>query len=476
MNCPKCGLPVSSRKRCCEACGTDLTVYRKIVRISNHYYNRGLEKARVRDLSGAIEELKRSLEMNKKNIDARNLLGLVYYETGETVAALSEWVISKHFQPEGNEAEVLLEKVQDNPIELDNTNQAIRKYNQALQAVKESNEDLAILQLKKVISLHPNYLRALQLLALLMIKNEEYDKARKYLARALEIDVANTTTLRYLAEIDRESSENPAKDNNAQWNNGADIDSDKTGQIAVRNTYREDKPNVMVFINLLIGVVIGIAVVYYLIVPTMRTNIKEEYESQKVDYSQELSSKTATINQQEKKIASLEKKAAELEEQVNGITTEIIEVDRGSEAYNNLFDVWTEYKDLKGREYSDEELEAFALKLWSMDVSGISNVNALELVESMRSYIYPLAAKKIYKAGKKLYDNEDYEAASGMLEAAVAFNPKNDAAMYYLGKCLQAIEMYDEAIYYYKLMLEVCPNSTLKDYIPQRLRECGDGT
>ena len=51
--------------------------------------------------------------MNKRNIEARNLLGLVYYEMGETVSALSEWVISKSFSPDANEAEDLLEKVQD---------------------------------------------------------------------------------------------------------------------------------------------------------------------------------------------------------------------------------------------------------------------------------------------------------------------------------------------------------------------------
>ena len=39
--------------------------------------------------------MKRSLKFNKLNIQARNLLGLVYFETGEAVAALSEWVISK---------------------------------------------------------------------------------------------------------------------------------------------------------------------------------------------------------------------------------------------------------------------------------------------------------------------------------------------------------------------------------------------
>ena len=67
---------------------------------SNAYYNQALSRAGVRDLSGAVESLKKSLRFNKKNIQARNLLGLVYFEMGETVSALSEWVISKNFKPE----------------------------------------------------------------------------------------------------------------------------------------------------------------------------------------------------------------------------------------------------------------------------------------------------------------------------------------------------------------------------------------
>ena len=46
---------------------------------SNYWYNDGLKKAQIRDLSGAIVSLKRSLQFNRENITARNLLGLVYY-------------------------------------------------------------------------------------------------------------------------------------------------------------------------------------------------------------------------------------------------------------------------------------------------------------------------------------------------------------------------------------------------------------
>lgn len=143
--------------------------------------------------------------MNKRNTNARNLLGLVYYEVGETVSALSEWVISKHFQAENNDADEYMESLQSNPTKLETLNQTIKKYNSALQSAKQGSDDLAIIQLKKVTSLNPHFVKALQLLALLYIKNGEKDKALKALLKASKIDVSNTTTLRYLHELDENS-------------------------------------------------------------------------------------------------------------------------------------------------------------------------------------------------------------------------------------------------------------------------------
>ena len=50
----------------------------KIQFAANSYYNRGLEMAKERDLSGAALYLKRALQFNKYHTDARNLLGLIF--------------------------------------------------------------------------------------------------------------------------------------------------------------------------------------------------------------------------------------------------------------------------------------------------------------------------------------------------------------------------------------------------------------
>ncbi len=95
MNCMNCGaFLVDKDLDYCPKCGCNVLIQKKVDYLSRQYYNLGLEKASVRDLSGAIDCLKQSLIYNKHNIQARNLLGLVYFETGEVVAALSEWVIS----------------------------------------------------------------------------------------------------------------------------------------------------------------------------------------------------------------------------------------------------------------------------------------------------------------------------------------------------------------------------------------------
>ena len=170
--------------------------------MSNMYYNEGLEKAGVRDLSGAVVSLRHSLQFNKNNIKARNLLGLVYFEMGEAAAALREWVISKNMSPEKNIADEYIDKIRSNSGRLDSINQTIKKYNRALVLCSQNSEDLAVIQLRKVLSMNPRFIQAHQLLALLYMKQEEWDRAERELRKCMDIDRNNLQTLRYLKEVE----------------------------------------------------------------------------------------------------------------------------------------------------------------------------------------------------------------------------------------------------------------------------------
>ncbi|MDD6057144.1 MAG: hypothetical protein PUB98_02620, partial [Clostridiales bacterium] len=118
MECYNCGAKLGHGD-VCGNCGENVKLYKKILHASNAYYNDALRKVGVRDLSGAIENLRASLRLNKLNRDARNLLGLIYFEMGEVVSALTEWVISKNYHPNDNIASGYLDEIQSNPKRLE---------------------------------------------------------------------------------------------------------------------------------------------------------------------------------------------------------------------------------------------------------------------------------------------------------------------------------------------------------------------
>ena len=117
----------------------------KLVYQSNYWYNDGLKRANIRDLSGAILSLRRSLQYNNANVAARKLLGLVYYGRGEVVEALVEWILSKNFQSKDNIANYFIKKVQEVPGELEQVNQAVKKYNQSIEYARQGGDDIAII-------------------------------------------------------------------------------------------------------------------------------------------------------------------------------------------------------------------------------------------------------------------------------------------------------------------------------------------
>lgn len=452
MICPNCGNNMSDKRKRCDRCGTDLTIYKKILKTSNLYYNDGLARAKVRDLSGAIIALRKSLDLNKHNTNARNLLGLIYYEMGETVAALSEWVISRHFQPKNNDAEDYINRVQNNPTKLDALNQAIKRYNTALGLAKQGSDDLAIIQLKKVVTLNTNFIRAYQLLALLLMKTGENERAKRLLLKAQRIDVTNTTTLRYLQNI--EAPESGEKD----------IASNPEAEQAPVNTimpvtsYREDKPNIMAFVNLVIGVVIGIAVTAFLIVPTIKKN--QTTGDDTPDYSGNTA--IAQLEEKENEISSLKNDIAELEHENEQLRNQIDNFELpedNSAVYNTLSEATNLYLTELAKSERDRSFTAIADLLSGIDDSKLTGEAAINLYNQLKDASYLEAAAEHYKDGHDLYSDGKYNEALEELHKAFELDPTDVDAAYFLGRAYHKLDDKENAALYYNIVINEFPDS-----------------
>lgn len=464
MICPNCQSNMSDKRKRCERCGTDLTLYRKIFRASNSYYNMGLAKARVRDLSGAVTALKNSLELNKSNTNARNLLGLVYFEMGETVAALSEWVISKHLQPEDNDADEYINDVQSNPTKLDSLNQAIKRYNNALVFAKQGSDDLATIQLKKVTALNPHFIRAYHLLALLYMKNGDNEPAKKYLIKAGKIDVSNTTTLRYMREL--EPPAGAVKDTEG----GIDSDRGLTSSIMPVSSYREDRPNIMAYVNLVIGVIIGLAIMAILVIPSMKKNQTEGNNKDHIDYSAGL----ATLEEKEEAILTLQQDKQELEQEINQLRAQIDSIvipEVNTQLYDQLFMAARFYLEEMAKDEDERNFIGITDTLLAINESEYESEEATILLERLKLDTYPAVAAVYYESGHDLYGDYQYEEALTDLEKAYSLDPDHVDAIYFMARSYHRMEDLDNAAVYYNIILKDFPDSDrfddAQDYLDQ---------
>ena len=343
MNCMNCGAFLTDMDLdYCPNCGYNVLIQKKVDYLSKIFYNQGLEKASIRDLSGAIACLKQSLMYDKRNIRARNLLGLVYFETGEVVSALSEWVISKNLQPTRNLASEYINKLQANPNKLAAINETIKKYNHALMLCREGHEDMAAIQLRKILTQNSKLIKGYHLLALIQMKNGEWNKARRILKKAARIDKTNTTTLRFLREVDEQTGVTTRleKKKKGLFRCGTkeNLDTDILGseRVAQPTVYREHS-KVSVFFILMAGIAAGAVAFWLLAVPAIRQGIYQEANQQIVQYSESLASQGAELTK-------AQGEAKESGDTVESVTQELTTEQAKSESYQALLQAYTYYQ------------------------------------------------------------------------------------------------------------------------------------
>lgn len=387
MKCYYCGARLN-RTNTCPSCRKNVYIWKRAKFVSNFLYNDGLELAKRRDFTGAEESLVTSLQYDKRNTTARNLLGLVYYEIGEWYAAAVQWNISLSFEPEDNIASAYLEELQDSTSQVEQTNQAIRKYNQCLLYCKQKTYDLAQIQLKKVFELNPNFLKGYQLAALLQMREGAYDEAMVLLKKAAAIDRRNPDTRLYINEC----RQHLTKD-------GKLIEPETKKRKSLKEVFTEFQDRVVIaaVTNIAIGVAVGLAVFGFLILPAM-------HQSETTKNSQELIAANETVTAKDQEITALEQTIEELQKQVADEQANSSEALARIDNYNVLIAAFDDVNN-KDYEYAKEKLAGVDRD--ALDEASADAYDALD--EKIERNLQAIAEEEAEQARLEGEDSEEDE-------------------------------------------------------------------
>ncbi len=468
MKCYACGSQLSEVDYC-TACGADVSKYKKIIFAANKYYNDGLQRAKVRDLSGAVKCLRQCLKFNKNHVEARNLLGLVYFETGETVAAFCEWVISKNIRKDKNLAEDYLSIMQSNQGRLETINTTIHKYNVALDLAKQGSVDMAVIQLKKVLNLNPRFLKAHKLLALLFIMQEEWEKAKRELIRTQKIDVGDVDVLIYMQEVDRMlegDDDKPAGALKGKKEGPASISKMSGHEMIIQPVRERENLGLHAFFQIGIGLIIGLLVTYFLIAPARVSSQKKADEKEMEVYVTEINTKNAEINELNLRITNLEQSTLALQDDLN-----TYEGTNGTlEAYGYLMNAAYAY--LAGRNATD--VESYLNMISSDFLSSNTSSSFTDLYEYLQALIGVDVSDSYYASGMQYFNQKDYALAIADLTKAYQYDNTDEEALYYLGLAYFETGDTGNARSCFEQVIEKFPGTTLAEKAEGKLHDLYD--
>lgn len=404
---------------------------REFRQISNRFYNLAVDRAVERDLFGATLLLKKALSFNAKNTNARNLLGLIFYEEGAVTEAIVQWLVSRDlFKNEINPANEFLKKVQDDE-ETEKLFESVKIYNQAIDDIKFDRNDLAMIKLSKAIDLNPHNVKAMYLLAILFLQIKDHIKAGSYLLRCQKIDTGNKFINEHMDYVLKNTKKSEVKEKRInKVYSFKKLESDDA--ILPRHYIKLSENQKVIFI--LIGIIIGALSYALLILPNAKSSNSLASENQVIRYAE-------LVNDQNKIIRDITIENNQLKTDYEDASVKL----KAYEEQNKLFT--SQYETLNSiiKDFDGGYISRAARNYVELDKDAITDESLVTLLNQARSRIEGIGAKRLCELGTESWNGGNKTAAISYYQLSLSINPEDPETMFLLARLYQNLERYKEA-------------------------------
>jgi len=419
---------------------------KKISYIADKLYNEALVFANNDEVSIAVNLLNKAIEFDKVNYEARNLLGLMYYRLGEISMSLKHWIISSNIyqDKEKNKAHSYLADFEKNEKELAKAERVAKLYNESLKFLKDGNDDIAIMNLRK-IDQHSNFIKGKNLLALCYIKRKQYGKAIEIIENVLKVDNSNYKASKYyntlIEAYNKKNCDMTTKDGKVFT------------KVMLKNNLKKKFLNKKVIAYFVAGILVTSVLFFAVVIPAMniaqRENIKElnKILALSADEKDELNSV----------IAKKDKDAESLNKEIELLKNREAEIKKLNDAF--IY-------------YDKDAVLTTADKLTYID-SSLLNKEAKIVYDYLKNKTYTTALAENYKLGRKNYDVNNNKEAIKYFTRVLNISETSvysGFSKYFLARSYEKDGEKAEAIKLFKEFIKTYPNSDQIGYAQDRLK------
>lgn len=355
-------------------------------------------------------------------------------------------------------------------------NKSATLYNQALENLRAGSEDIAIIELKKAVSINPDFLEAMNLLGLAYCLTDNYSKAEDVFNKVIEKENHSVKALEYLKDIIEYDTEKTIVREKTPKLKKEKAKKEKAKKERVKKPVKDKKGKKEIssanlrIMNYVMGVVTGIALVvflgfiYFFFIDTGSTpdTVKED--------------KTAGMV---RKQADLEKTITEMEEQYEGKLqskdNEINKLENDLEVARDS----TQYLREVVRLYEVEKL--FALEQYEQAADkfillepDVFTGNEKEIYNRILEKDMDKVKWSLYNKGLSLFKNEQYQEALSRFEKVQEYVNEwenMDWLMYHMGVCYNEINNSRKALEVFLEIKDKYPDSSAIQYVDNRINQ-----
>lgn len=363
-----------------------------IYNMSVSYYNEALIDARQHNLSKAIYKLEKSIKIDKRNIMAHNLIALIYMEIGNYYLAEKHLRISQSLSDNQIANEYLKEIEKQKYLEV--YDKSVKNYNEALILANNKEYKQAIDKLRIAIYDNPKFIECKNLMILLLIHMSEFSEAK-----VMILDVLKTDSTNEKASIYNYFIENKDKANDLVIRKRRDVFIENiTPEFKTVGTYNEERESPFVYINLILGILLGMLITIFLINPYLNSKKSNDLSETNNNLSAKLDQKNSEILLLNDKISEKDAKIKRLEKDLKKYkdNEKVFETEQLVITANNIY-----------RTNPEEAIE----KLLEVDEKYIKDDGIQNKYNNLKENLFKNYSKKYFDQGYAYHTQGNFKEA-----------------------------------------------------------------